>query len=590
MRATDAAALAALAGERLDLVQAPFTLPRSRLLVFREGEAVRVHTAEYERTLDECRVLDSLVVRDAEGEALPITRVLPHAVEFGGGVVSLAFAGPRALTIGRSAGRVASGSERIETSDAGGLDTALRADSTGETDPTPEVSAEWTTPDGSVTSVRLTPDVPAVRFDLAADRKVRHAASVTHAADQAASEALWLDWFERCPRVRPDLQAMTAFCWWVLGANIVELPALDGARAVVPSKIGYVGLWQWDAYFIAVGLRHGDPALAREQLELAFRFPSADGQLPDVVHEHGVLATSDDLPPGDRENLRRAGSAIADPSRPVPLTKPPLAAWALRKVMSATPGDDAWARALMPTIARSQDWWFAESDLDRDGLPEYGHPYSSGLDDSPIFDGPLPTTSPDLGAYLVLQDAELARLAEHFGASDAAAVASAHRARSQATLDRLLELWDHDAGFFRARAAGEPVASHTVVSLLPLLTGQLPGPIVSHMLAGLDDEQLFGTPWGVPTVATSDPDFSPERMWRGPVWININTLLVEGLRMSGRDDLAVELAERTVALVQHGGGPHEYFNPYTGEKARTATTAFGWSAALFIELAVQLSS
>ena len=101
----------------------------------------------------------------------------------------------------------------------------------------------------------------------------------------------------------------------------------------MPSKIGYVGLWQWDAYFIAVGLRHGDPELAREQLELAFRFPSADGQLPDVVHEHGVLATSDDLPPGDRENLRRAGSAIADPSAPVPLTKPPLAAWALAKVL-----------------------------------------------------------------------------------------------------------------------------------------------------------------------------------------------------------------------------------------------------------------
>ncbi|WP_413926318.1 MGH1-like glycoside hydrolase domain-containing protein, partial [Mycobacterium tuberculosis] len=62
----------------------------------------------------------------------------------------------------------------------------------------------------------------------------------------------------------------------------------------MPSKIGYVGLWQWDAYFIAVGVRHGDPELAREQLDLAFRFASADGQLPDVVHERGVLATSDD--------------------------------------------------------------------------------------------------------------------------------------------------------------------------------------------------------------------------------------------------------------------------------------------------------
>ncbi len=198
-----------------------------------------------------------------------------------------------------------------------------------------------------------------------------------------------------------------------------------------------------------VGLRHGDPELAREQLELAFRFPSADGQLPDVVHEHGVLATSDDLPPGDRENLRRAGSAIADPSAPVPLTKPPLAAWALAKVLEVEPADE-WAREQLATIRRSQDWWFAASDLDGDGMPEYGHPYSSGLDDSPIFDGPLPTTAPDLGAYLVLQDLELARFAERFGDADAAA----HRSRAERTLGLLLDLWDDERGLF---GRGPPV-------------------------------------------------------------------------------------------------------------------------------------
>ena len=92
------------------------------------------------------------------------------------------------------------------------------------------------------------------------------------------------------------------------------------------------------------------------------------------------------------------------------------------------------------------------------------------------------------------------------------------------------------------------------------------------------------------SVAVGDPDFSDERMWRGPVWVNTNALVIEGLRASGHPALARDLAERTVALVVHGGGPHEYFNPITGEKARTATTAFGWSAALFIDLAVELSA
>ena len=359
---TDAAVLA---GRHLDLVSVPFTLPRSRVIVFRADDGVRVHTSEYERRLSECRVLDLLTVVDVAGELLPVTDVLPAQVMFGGGAATLTFADPSTLSIGGEPG----------------LRVRLRR------------------PDGSEEEHPLS---DGIRLCIAADRAVE-AAPGDHAAALAATERIWAEWFAKCPIVRDDLQEMAAFCWWVLGANIVELPSLGDARAIVPSKIGYVGLWQWDAYFIAVGLRHGDPELAREQLDIAFRFPQHDGQLPDVVHELGVLATSDDLPESDRANLRRAGSQIADPTVPVPLTKPPLAAWALRKVLEVEDAPD-YARVQLARIVRSQDWWFAGSDLDHDGMPEYGHPYSSGLDDSPIFDGPLPTAAPDLGAYLVRQD------------------------------------------------------------------------------------------------------------------------------------------------------------------------------------------
>lgn len=124
---------------------------------------------------------------------------------------------------------------------------------------------------------------------------------------------------------------------------------------------------------------------------------------------------------------------------------------------------------------------------------------------------------------------------------------------------------------------------------MPLLTGTLPEPIAAALRAAVDDPDRFGLEWGLPTVAASDPDFSDERMWRGPIWVNTSMLVAEGLEASGYADRARELREQTVALVIHGGGPHEYFNPHTGQKARTATTAFGWSAALFIDLAVTLS-
>ena len=88
-------------------------------------------------------------------------------------------------------------------------------------------------------------------------------------------------------------------------------------------------------------------------------------------------------------------------------------------------------------------------------MPEYGHPYSSGLDDSPIFDGPLPTTAPDLGAYLVLQDLELAGFAERQGRDGAQELAQKHRARAARTQELLLGMWDESDRFLpRPRRRG----------------------------------------------------------------------------------------------------------------------------------------
>ncbi|MDQ0614303.1 glycogen debranching enzyme [Microbacterium sp. W4I4] len=548
----DAARLAVLAGRHLDLVTAPFTLPRSRVLVFRADDGVRVHTSEYERRLEDCRVLDEVTVTDAAGAVLPVRDVQPHRIAFGSetgsAVATLAFDGPAALSVAGSDG----------------------------------VHATLRHRDGRVERHPLAGG--GIRIRIAPDRSIAIEPG-DHESALAESERLWLEWFARCPRVREDLQQMTAFCWWVLGANIVELPALGDARAVVPSKIGYVGLWQWDAYFIAVGLRHGDPELAREQLDIAFRFPGADGQLPDVVHEEGILATSDDLPESDRATLRRAGSQIADPSQPVPLTKPPLAAWALRKVLEAEDRPD-WAREQLGRVIRSQDWWFAVSDLDGDGMPEYGHPYSSGLDDSPIFDGPIPTAAPDLAAYLVCQDREIAAL---LGRYEPNADTDRFLARAERTQELLNGMWDADTGRFLARGAGEEIRSDTVVGLMPLRTGTLPDGIRDALRDAVDDPARYGLDWGLPTVAADDPDFSPERMWRGPVWINTSVLVAEGLELSGYAERARELREQTARLVVHGGGPHEYYNPFTGFKAERATTSFGWSAALFVDLAVALT-
>jgi hypothetical protein len=571
----DGSANAALVEPYLDLVDTPFGLPGSRLLVRRRADGLVLHTAEYERPLDACVVLEALTVRGVDGVPLPVTRIAVDHVRLGQGpgAVLLTFAGPDALSLAPehdtdwSLELAPVGAPTGEGGWEPGLPSArrarLRAGPSGSLSVT---DGRWRwTGSGPVVLTVGDDDVP---LDAGPHR--------------AATTATWQEWMARAPEVDPDLRAVVALCWWVLGLNTVRLHGDGRPTVVVPSVLGYVGLWQWDAYFIARGLRHGAPELAAEQLEVAFGHQGADGQLPDVVHDDGVLASSLDLPEADLVALRRAGSAAVD-GDVVPLTKPPLAAWAVRALLDA--GAPLDVDVAMGAVLRSQRWWFAHSDTDGDGLPEYAHPYSSGLDDSPVFDGDLPVTTPDLLTYLVLQDRELAGWARARGDD---VVARECQERAESTRRGLLDLWDPALGRYVPRSPSGPVPAETVVGLLPLLLADLPADHRAALLACLDDPRRFAAPWGVPTVAHRDPAYEPDRMWRGPTWLNMTALLVEGLRAGGDADRATAMARTALALVEQAGGPWEYLDPGTARPGRRAVSCFSWSAALVVDLAVGL--
>jgi glycogen debranching enzyme len=79
-------------------------------------------------------------------------------------------------------------------------------------------------------------------------------------------------------------------------------------------------------------------------------------------------------------------------------------------------------------------------------------------------------------------------------------------------------------------------------------------------------------------------------MWRGPIWANINYFFVEALQKVGEFELARELRRKTLALIMQHPSIYEYYNPDTGKPPKTAANIFGWTAAVFIELALQESA
>jgi glycogen debranching enzyme len=86
-----------------------------------------------------------------------------------------------------------------------------------------------------------------------------------------------------------------------------------------------------------------------------------------------------------------------------------------------------------------------------------------------------------------------------------------------------------------------------------------------------------------------DPKYNPAQMWRGPTWVNVNYLLIEGLQRSGYQDLAHELRRRTLDLIASRNDIYEYYDPVNGQNPPNAASMFGWSSAVFIDLAIQAS-
>jgi len=93
----------------------------------------------------------------------------------------------------------------------------------------------------------------------------------------------------------------------------------------------------------------------------------------------------------------------------------------------------------------------------------------------------------------------------------------------------------------------------------------------------------------LPSVAYIDPQYNPDKMWRGPVWININYFFIEALQQISEFNLAKIIREKTINLIINNSGLHEYYNSKSGKPGKNAAPIFSWTAALFIDLSLQAS-
>ena len=145
----------------------------------------------------------------------------------------------------------------------------------------------------------------------------------------------------------------------------------------------------------------------------------------------------------------------------------------------------------------------------------------------------------------------------------------------------------------------------SLAGFLPLLSGAPTAEMAEKLVRNLKNPATFGTPFPVPSISFSQPEFYSKDMWRGPVWININTLIARGLDRYGYRDEARQLRGRTMRELEkfycrygtffefyddrNECDPPELLRKFRCDPDRSvhhqAFMDYGWSATLYIDLA-----
>ncbi len=413
---------------------------------------------------------------------------------------------------------------------------------------------------------------------------------------------------------------------------IALLTENDAGGYTKPSSGQYPHQWNWDSALVAIGIAKQNPMRALEEMASLLAAQWDNGMVPHIVFHHPELTYFPDA------GFWQTG-AHHQPGCPTSgITQPPVLATALRRIAEVHHVDGFIAK-WYPALVAWHRWFHVTRAVDDTALATIVHPWESGTDDSPrwlsVMERFTPTDLPsyrrvdlanvdvserpsdrDYERYVYLVDLQrkanwdqavaletspfcvqdvltnsiLLRADEDLiwlGNKIGADTSEIEGLRAKALASFNDRFWNDERGLYLDYdvRTGTSIDVNTAMTFLPMWAGLCDEDQVDALMEHLLDPEEYwfepGEGFMVSTAARNEPTWSPNRYWRGPVWVLMNWFLHGGLLRYGRRDTARRVLADTVQLLQSGGFV-EYFNVQTGEPC--GARAFSWSASLALDL------
>lgn len=403
----------------------------------------------------------------------------------------------------------------------------------------------------------------------------------------------------------------------------------------IPSPFLYPFQWNWDSGLIAIGLLHTEPENALVELETLFTGQWENGFLPHIIFHNAEKYTTY-FPSADYWNSdvsRFAPKALKTSG----ITQPAVHGFVLEYFFNHGFPKKRIAK-LYDQIVHYHQYLYEYRQFNKTGLVAIWHNWESGMDNSPWWDSVLKKIGPEVlqdiklqrkdihevedsastrptdddykryiylvnqlrahnyeripadfpfqildpvfNAILIQSNKSLLRIGEAIG-KDTSQVASW---LEKATENFSKIHWDENDGLFYPYDVLEnrQIKKHCSGCYIPIFAEIPDDAQLEKMLAHFSAaEDLYL----VPSCMPDQSGFESKNYWRGPVWVNMNWLIWQGLLKYQRHELAERIKAGTIRMVE-AHGVCEYFEPF---KDASTPNGFGgknfsWSAALVIDM------